>query len=148
MLDNIKYINSVGDTITFNQSPYFIATHDLRDYEWSYLTKNEYNPVIYNFYRNMVDKTMTVYILADTKAHYNKYMNNIHEVFEYDVNAIAPGKIVVNDDYYMSCYVISKSVSEYYPGAYAIANEYSIISETGTWYKDVTKTFGLSYTAN
>lgn len=67
MLDCIKYVNSFGDTIEFNKLPYMLQSSDLKDYKWSYSTKNEYNPKIYSFSRNMVEKKVQIAVVASTK---------------------------------------------------------------------------------
>ena len=67
MLDCIKYVNSFGDTIEFNKLPYMLQSSDLKDYKWSYSTKNENNPKKYSFSRKMVEKIVQIAGVASTK---------------------------------------------------------------------------------
>lgn len=144
-MDKVKYINSQGEEIALDALPYIMTTSDLRDYAWSYSTKNDYNPQIFSFNRSMVKKSVSIAVVADTKEHYNRYCNKLLEVFEKDIYSLKQGRIVFNDDYYMECYVIARKVGTWFPGNNAIVNEFTIVSETGRWYKDVVKTFGSSY---
>lgn len=145
MLDCIKYVNSFGDTIEFNKLPYMLQSSDLKDYKWSYSTKNEYNPKIYSFSRNMVEKKVQIAVLASTKKKYDEYCNRLLEVFEKDIYAVKKGKLIVNDDYYMEGYFVQKQIKDWYASK-VIMNEFVFVSETGKWMKDVYKVFGSSYT--
>ncbi len=136
---NIKYINSAGEVIHLNNFPYFLQTGDLRDYAWNYRTKNEYNPRIYAFDRNMIEKTVSIAVISNTKKAYNSNCNRLLEVFEKDIYSVNKGRIVI-DDYYMEGYFVARKVNEWYPSR-IITNEYSFISESGKWLKDVYKVF-------
>ena len=143
-MDSIKYINSLGEEIELNKFPYIIQSSDLKDYKWEYLTKNEYNPKVYAFSRSMIEKKIQIAVVATNKTKYVQYCNKLLEVFEKDVYAVKKGRIVVNDDYYMEGYFVQKQIKSWYSSK-VIMNEFVFVSETGKWYKDVYKVFGLSY---
>lgn len=121
-----------------------LQSSDLKDYKWSYSTKNEYNPKIYSFSRNMVEKKVQIAVIASTKKKYDEYCNRLLEVFEKDIYAVKKGKLIVNDDYYMEGYFVQKQIKDWYASK-VIMNEFVFVSETGKWMKDVYKVFGSSY---
>lgn len=142
---NIKYVNCQNEVIDLTGNEYkMLRENTLFDYDWDYATMNEYNPVIYSFDRNMVEKSITVDIVAKTKKEYAIACNRFLEITEKDVYSVTPGKIVVNDDFYLSCYIFSKKMSQWHPGANRIRNTYTLVSEKGRWMKDVYKVFGGS----
>lgn len=142
---SIKYLNCQNEVLDLTSDVYkMLRDTTLFDYEWTYTTINEYNPVIARFEQSMVQKNITIDITARTKKEYRNAVNWLLEVIEKDTFFVSPGKIVVNNDFYLPCYIYAKKVSNWHPGANRIRNTFSIVSEKGRWMKDVYKVFGAS----
>ena len=132
----IVYKNNSMQEINLTSDTYMIlADTDLIDYEWSYKTRSIVNPRIYDFYRNMVPKKIKVALRADSFENYESALNKLLEVFECDIYNRTPGKLYMNDKFYLSCYLIGKSIDEWKPKKKIQIFELSIVSENGKWIK-------------
>ena len=101
MLDVFKYENHLGEVIQFGENGVFANSNDLRDYSWQYDSdKNK----IENFRKGVVNKTIPIVIVAPTEEEGVEVRNKIFEVFEKDVVAEIPGKIIIGE-YYMNAYI-------------------------------------------
>lgn len=140
----IKYVNSKNEVLDLTSNVYrMLRESTLFDYDWEYTTVNEYKPTIFSFERSMVQKNITVDVLAKSRKDYVAACNRFLEVIEKDIFFTTPGKIVV-DDFYLPCYITSKKIVTWHPGANRIRNTYTIVSENGRWMKDVYKVFGAA----
>lgn len=141
-MQDIKYVNHLGEEVSLGRGTYkMLKDTSLLNYDWTHLTKNEYDPTIRAFSRSLVEKDISIRIQSKSKLQYNKDLNYLHEIFEKDIYAVTPGKIIIGD-YYLSCYITAKTMSKYYPGALSMVNQYKVLSETGRWYHIIEKTFG------
>lgn len=145
-MPKIIYQNHLGEKICLSDGDYkMLRETTLFDYEWSYEKRNDFEYKVFSFNRELPTNEISVKIQAKTKSLYETLCNRLLEVFEKDIYAIQPGKIIVNNDYYLNCYVVKKSVTSWYPGANSILNQYTVLSEDGQWYKDVFKEFGKGH---
>lgn len=142
---SIVYKNNSMQEIDLTSGLYMTMTGtDLVDYSWSYKTRSLVNPHIYDFYRNMVSKKLTVRVAADSKEEFDAAVNRLFEVFEKDVYDRKPGRLYLNDDYYMSCYVIGKSYDEWKPNRERQKVTLSLLAETGKWIKVEHNSFNMT----
>lgn len=142
----IVYENHVGEQINLSGPDYkMLRSTNLLDYEWSYETVNEYKPKVLSFNRKLVKKEFSVYISAGSRKKYNTLCNQLLEALEKDIYAVKPGRIIVNGNYYLPCYVVSKAIKSWFPYANAILNSFEIVSENGKWLKDVYRSFGAQF---
>ena len=141
-MQDIKYVNHLGEEVSLGRGTYkMLKDTSLLNYDWTHLTKNEYDPTVYAFSRSLVEKDISIRIQSESKSQYIKDLNYLHEIFEKDIYAVTPGEIVIGD-YHLSCYITAKTMSKYYPGALSMVNQYKVLSETGRWYHIVEKVFG------
>lgn len=139
---NIKYINHIGEELDLTGETFkMLKDTDLFNYEWDYITKNEYNPEVTKFTRSMNNKSISIALLAANKEEYNANCNKLLEVFEKDINSVKTGRLYV-DDYYLPCYIIGKDVQTFSRNAKIIVNTFTILTEKGRWLKDVEKLYG------
>lgn len=147
MLESFKYVNHVGEVLEFGKDGLFANANDLRDYSWNYDSdKNR----IENFRKGVVNKTIPITIVANSEEEGTLKKNRIFEIFEKDVIAEQPGKIIIGDyypdekridGYYMQGYVYASQKSEYLTHKNLLTTSISIVCDKGDWYKVTTKEF-------
>ena len=137
MLEQIKYINNFGDVFEFGKEYVFANSNDLRDYAWQYDTgRNKAE----NFRRKVTKKKLPVVIKASSEEQCSKIKNDMLNIFDKDVIAEKPGTLWI-DDYYMQCYIVESSKSKYLDNRDYTKISLVVVSDTGTWCKDVMKSF-------
>lgn len=133
MLDKIKYINSRGTVIDLTRPPFIANESQLHDYEW---TVESINDKITGFNMSGVkqkDLPLTVSGTADE-------INKLFDDFEIDVLTKTPGKLYIND-YYLSCYIMSSSVSDYSYNDRFMTKKLKITYDNSFWCKEVKRLF-------
>lgn len=139
----VKYVNHLGDEVILSSGDYnMLRDNSLSDYEWAPNSKNEYNTTVYSFSRSMVKKKITIDIRANTEKKYKELVDKLSAIFERDVYAVKPGKLIVNNNYYINCYIIAKTNVLFRPLSKITRCEYVLLSESGRWYKDIYRVFG------
>ena len=98
----IWYENSVGETIRFDTAPIVVQTTGLFDWQWSI---SAYDRAIRDGGRAVAarrpvqDRTLVLDVFADTQADHNAAIDRLHNVLEYDLCTLTPGKLFINDRY-------------------------------------------------
>lgn len=64
MLEQLKYVNHLGEVIEFGKKGTFANSNDLRDYEWTYDSSRNRAE---NFRKGVVSKTIPIVISAANK---------------------------------------------------------------------------------
>ena len=74
---------------------------------WDYLTLGAIDDrtIVKSFRKTEEERKLTLQVLADTEAEFNRIMTDAHRVFEADVRNKRPGRVWCNG-YYMDAYVI------------------------------------------
>ena len=98
----IYYENSAGEVIRFDESPVVVQTTGLFDWQWSL---SAYDRAIRDGGRAVAarrpvqDRTVVLDVFADTQADHNAAIDRLHNVLEYDLCTLVPGKLWINDRY-------------------------------------------------
>ena len=98
----IWYENSVGETIRFDEAPIVVQTTGLFDWQWSL---SAYDRAIRDGGRAVAarrpvqDRTLVLDVFADSQSEHDAALDRIHNVLEYDLCALTPGKLWINDRY-------------------------------------------------
>lgn len=117
----IYYENSAGETIRFDEAPIVVQTTGLFDWQWNI---SAYDRAIRDGGRAVAarrpvqDRTVVLDVFADTQAAHNAAINRLHNVLEYDLCTLTPGKLWINDRYvhcfaYASVKTIDRDWSTY-----------------------------------
>lgn len=93
MLEKIIYKNHISETINFGQNGIFANSNDLRNFSWSYTSKNNR---ISEFKRGIVTKTIPVIIQCDSEEEGIKVKNRLFECAEKDVLTMRYGRIIID----------------------------------------------------
>ena len=133
----IIYKNNRNETNIFGSRELFINDMDLFDYSWNYDT--DFGRVD-NFRKETQEKELIISIYGKTEAEANERKNKVFEVFEKDVLTNRPGRLWIGD-YYLSCYVVEGSISNYYRQGNYLAKEIKIVTDIPVWIKETTYNF-------
>ena len=99
---SIYYENSAGETIRFDEAPIVVQTTGLFDWQWNI---SSYDRAIRDGGRAVAarrpvqDRTLVLDVFADTQQEHNAAIGRLHNVLEYDLNTLIPGKLWINDRY-------------------------------------------------
>ena len=99
---SIYYENSGGETVRFDEAPIVVQTTGLFDWQWNI---SAYDRAIRDGGRAVAarrpvqDRTVVLDVFADTQADHNAAIDRLHNVLEYDLCALTPGKLWINDRY-------------------------------------------------
>lgn len=109
MLEKLKYINHINETLSFGEGKLFVNENDLHDFAWDVSSKNDR---ISGFKKGIVSKSIPIILKVDTVEEGVKLRNQLFEVCEKDVLAVKHGKIIIGD-YYLKCFVTESKKTEY-----------------------------------
>lgn len=137
MLEKLQYRNHLGEIIIFGQDGFFVNQNDLRDFAWSYTSKNNR---LSSFKKGVVKKTLPVIIACTSEADGLAKRNALFEVCEKDVLANNHGKIIIGD-YYMKCFVTGSKKSDYLYNNQTMKVKLTVVTDFPVWVKESTKVF-------
>ena len=138
----IYYENSYGEKIMLNKWPIMIQEPEsIFGYAWGY-SSNAKKRTVYGFNKQMIEKTVTLSIFAESKEDYEEIMNHILEVTEKDILENTQGKIYVNG-MYMKCCVVASDIKEYEEDFYTCDKTIKVIGANGVWIDE--KNFEFRY---
>lgn len=132
MLEQLKYVNHLGETIEFGKKGIFANSNDLRNYEYTYDSSRNRAE---NFRKGVVTKTIPVVISAENKKKCTDLKNRLYEVCEKDIIAEQKGKLYIGD-YYLECYVFSSAKSNYLDTDTTVNMSIKIVSDDSSWIRE------------
>ena len=139
MLEQLKYINHMQETLEFGKGKLFVNESDLHNFSWDVKSKNNR---ISGFQRGIVNKTIPVFIKCDSEEEGIELKNRLFEVCEKDVLAIKHGSLYCGD-YYIKCYVTESNKSEYLIHKGYMQVSVKLSTDIPFWIKETTTTFGF-----
>lgn len=133
MLEKARYVNHLGEEIEFGKNGIFANENDLRNHEWLYDTERRKAE---NFHKGVVNKTIPVVIVANSKEERAEIKNTMYEVFEKDIAANKQGKLYI-DEFYLECKVYGSEAKKYLMSDNTMCVSLKIVSDTGNWYRNI-----------
>lgn len=106
MLEKIKYVNHINESIDFGKNGLYINENDLRSFDLSY---DVYNNDIVNIRREIKGKKLPIVVVG---SNYLSNLDLIISISEKDVVDGIPGKLFIGD-WYVEGYVVGSSPSGY-----------------------------------
>jgi len=134
MLEKIKYVNCVNETIEFGTEPFYVNENDLRDFEWEIVSKNN---KISGFKKGITKKSLTVIIKCENEAEGLAARNKLFEVLEKDVLANTSGKLLIGN-YYMRCFFSGSKKSKYLIQNGYMRVKLTVHTDSAVWVKETT----------
>ena len=137
MLEVLEYRNHLGEIIFFGKEGIYANENDLRNFAWSYNSKNNR---LSSFRRGVTKKNLDVWIVCTSEEEGIKKRNALFEICEKDVLAEEYGRIFIGG-YYMKCYVIGSKKSEYLIDKKLMKVQLNIVTDTPAWFRESTNVF-------
>ena len=103
----VWYENSAGDIIRLDEAPILVQRSELLDYRWNLTAYDRAlrdGGKVIHARRPIQEKSLVLDVFADTQEEHDAALNRLHDVMDYDVCALTPGKLWVNDRY-IRCFV-------------------------------------------
>ena len=98
----IWYENSAGEIIRFDEAPIVVQSAGLFDWQWSI---SAYDRALRDggravaARRPLQDRSLVLDVFADTQPEHDAAIDRLHNVLEYDLCALTPGRLWINDRY-------------------------------------------------
>lgn len=145
----IKYVNHLGEEINLSRPPLMLEPVNAYNYAWSYeATESQKNGIkIGNFYRSKKEASMPMFIRgvdANGRGNleaFNQALRLFFETTEKDIIAREPGRLVLSNGEYMTCYIVEISHSNFAPRYRLDQREIKIVSPYPFWITEATKHF-------
>ena len=137
MLEVIKYINHMNETLEFGANGLYVNENDLRNFAWEITSKNDR---ISGFKKGIVSKTIPIVLKCVSEKEGISLKNRLFEVFEKDVLAVKHGKIIIGD-YYLKCFVTESVKSEYLINKSYLRITVKVSTDFPYWIKETASTF-------
>lgn len=109
MLEQLKYINHLGEELDFGQDGIYVNENDLYDFTWNVVSVNE---KISGFSRPTQTRYLPARIACASKADGISKRNKLFEIPEKDVLANVYGRLYANG-YYCECFVTESKKARY-----------------------------------
>lgn len=136
--EKITYESASGERVVFGEAGLYINANDLRNYEWSYDSKND---TVSNLRRKVAKKKLPLVMVQNTEEAGIALKNKLYSLTERDVRLNTPGKIWCGD-FYLSGFVVKAAVSKYSKTARAFKDDLTFVTSTNSgWIKEIKKNF-------
>lgn len=137
MLEQIKFINHLNETMEWGKNGIYVNYNDLHDYSWSIVSENN---KISQFEKGIVNKTIPLIIYCSDTEEGLAIKNRLMEIAEKDVLAMQYGKIVIGD-YYLKCYITGSSKGNYLINKGYLEVTLTLATDLPQWVKETTQSF-------
>lgn len=146
MKHSIKYVNGRGDVIDFTGPlPYRMVTGDLFDYEWDYNSAEDYRlrgDKITAFKQQAREMEIELDIFAATEEVYIEAINNLHDIVDYDISVLKPGRLYV-DGSYMNCYIFASKKESWESPVLYLTVTLTLVAEFPVWWTEESYEFAV-----
>lgn len=142
---NIYYENSQGVKLDLLSEPYRLQTGDIFDYAWEYssIARRRNGGKITGFSKGIQSKKLMLGVMAGSCQKYNEALNTFHDIVEYDVQNLTPGRLWVGNQY-LICYVITSTKTDWESDIEVLDNEIEIVTDYPFWCVDKLFTFRMN----
>lgn len=141
-MKDIYYINSNNKKISLLDPPYMLQTGELYDSFWEYESNRRAvnGAKITSIRKKLEERSVTLSIINYGRENFEKSVDHLHEVLDFDAIMQTPGRLYVGD-MYVNCYVISSEKSDWESDAGLIDVELTLVMEYPMWIGENPYTF-------
>jgi hypothetical protein len=134
MTMTLVYESHSGSKIDLMTAPIMAQSPEtLLQTQWQYQTFSDNgDSPINDFYKNKIELSLKLSILADTQVEFDSVMKNFHDVIEKDVRNVTPGKLWWGD-YYLECYITETDHEEFDELFSTVDKNIKIITNVPYW---------------
>lgn len=144
MLEKIKFVNHINESMVWGANGIYVNYNDLRDYSWDYTSDNN---KISSFSKGIVSKSIPIIIICDSEAEGLDIKNRLFEIAEKDVLALSHGKLII-DDYYLKCFITGSKKDNYLINKGYLKTTLIVTTDYPSWVKETTTVFRISGTSS
>lgn len=137
MLEQIKFVNHLNESMDWGKNRIFVQYNDLRDYAWDYSADNDR---IAFFTQGVVTKTVPLLICCTSEEDGVALKNQIFELAEKDVLSVKHGKLILGD-YYLRCFITGSDKTNYLYRKGYLETSLKITTDYPQWVKETTVSF-------
>ena len=137
MLEKVKFINHMNESMSWGENGIYVNYNDLHDYSWSVVSENN---KISSFEKGIVNKTIPLIIYCSDAEEGLAIKNQLMEIAEKDILAMQYGKIVIGD-YYLKCYITGSTKGNYLIHKGYLEVTLTISTDLPQWVKETTQSF-------
>lgn len=137
MLEQLSYMNHLGEVFEFGKDGVFVNSNELHDYEWEVTTRGNR---IASLGYTVSTRSLPIIILCETEEEGIKKRNKILEVVEKDVLSMQHGRIIVGD-YYFRCYITKSQKANYLTSKRWLEVTLTLTSDFPFWVKETEFSF-------
>jgi hypothetical protein len=140
---NAKYVNHKGIEIPLTSHPYVMDIEAIFDWEYQYEATNfgDHGGKINRFYKDIATFEPSLYIHAETRVKFNERLRTFFDVTGQDIAAVTPGRILLDTEEYMLCYIYGTKKTWHFEGVNMLLDGLKIVSERPWWTKDIKFSF-------
>lgn len=134
---DIYYLNSAGEKLDLCSWPYMIYGGDIFGYSWSYESTSNYGVAggkINDFTKSVESRNLSITIAGQSELLYQKAVDMLADIVEYDVVNMTPGKLFVNGSY-IECYIIGIDPDKWIYPCDVMDVELTLLIEYPFWLK-------------
>lgn len=141
MLEKIKFINHLNESIDFGEGGLYLNINELRSYKWAYSSKNNR---ISQFRREVKEKKLPIVVVPpNNRDEGNTIMNTLLELADKDVMNKKAGRIIAGD-YYLTCYIIGSEKKDYDLRLGTFKATLTVLTDEPYWVKETKYSFDYS----
>jgi hypothetical protein len=139
-MDLQKYINYLGEELYLREYPIMAQVENLFDYEWSFDNRVVGNKAsdITRFYRNISEIELTIVIHGRSDEEMRTALEDISQITSRDVHANQPGRLVLEDGTYLTCYLLDAENTYWDKGINSTIKKMKVLSPNPFWVKEIT----------
>ena len=137
MLEQIKFINHLNESMEWGKNGIYVNYNDLHDFDWSVVSEND---KISSFEKGIVTKTIPLIIYCSDKLEGLRIKNQLFEIAEKDILAMQHGRIVIGD-YYLKCYITGSAKANYLVHKGYLEVSLTLTTDYPQWVKETKQSF-------
>lgn len=136
----IKYINNEGEVLNLSAPPYVVNETSIFDFEWSYDSVGTGNKKsnITKLYRNSKTGDLKIFVHDDDVL---SRMAEFYEITEKDVIVGKPGKLVLDNGEYLSCFLVKSNHARIFHKFNLNEQTVTVVSPYPFWITEAKKQF-------
>jgi hypothetical protein len=135
----LRYINTKNQELYLSGGTYLADSAGLFDFEWRYngVNNKSRGGRIESFYRDISEFNLPIEIHAYDRRQFYTALTRLYSIVDMDVAEKRPGRLVLDTDEYMECYIVGSTKTEWKDNIRTVLNGIKLVTERPFWCRDV-----------